>query len=83
MLASAANVCSVLIYGGLCLPYLHIMVSKGTLYPLVTFPRHGIMFMERCMNIGRCVEFDEIAHSSILVCCLFVYTVFIYCIVLL
>ena len=23
--------------------------------------------MERCMNIGRCVEFDEIVHSSICV----------------
>jgi len=25
------------------------------------------MFMERCMNIRRCAEFDEIVHSSICV----------------
>ena len=83
MLASAAYVCLMLIYGGLCLPSLRIVASKGTLYPLVTFPRNGMMFMERCTNRGRYVEFDEIAHSSIHVCCLIVYTVFIYCIVLL
>ena len=86
-LASAACVCSVLIYDGLCVLYLCIMAAKGTLYPSVTLPRHGMMFMERCMNIGRCVELDEIVYSSVHVCCLFVClfvcAVFVYLIVLL
>jgi hypothetical protein len=52
-------VCSVLIYGVFRLLYFHIMASKCALYPSVMSPRHGMMFMERCLNIGRCVEFDE------------------------
>jgi hypothetical protein len=67
----------VLIYGGFYLLYLCIMASRCTLYPSVMLPRHGMMFMERCINIGGCVEFDEIVHSNIHVGCLFILCLFI------
>ena len=77
MLAYAACVCLVLMCGGLRSLNFCIMAPKCTLYPSVTFPKHRMMFMERWMNIGRCVECDEIVHNNIHVHCLLILCLFI------